>query len=102
MFEGISNISQIDQLDVPPGCNSLALAYHAGKRHLPILRSASSQELSPDGQWTNRIMTVNKLGDYLGKLGMRAGYGQRLYPYNFRRGQAQKLEGKACLIFSIP
>ena len=46
-------------------------------------------------------MTVNRLGDYLGKLGMRAGYGQGLYPSNFRRGQAQILEGKAYLILLI-
>ena len=69
---------------MPLGRNSLTLPYHVGKRYLPILRLASSQELSSDGPWTSRIMIVNKLGDYLGELGMRVGYGQQLYSYNFQ------------------
>ncbi len=39
-------------------------------------------------------MTTDTLRLILEELGIRAGYGQRLRAYNFRRGQAQKLDGE--------
>ena len=67
----------------------------------PILRLATSQRLLPHGPWTGRIMAVDRRGSYPRELEFRAGYGQEPYPYNFRRGQAQKLEGRAILAWSV-
>ncbi len=84
VFEVISDPSQFSKLDVPSGRESLILPYKLSKVNAPIFQSASSP---------SRVLTVTKAGQYLVKLGTRAGYGKKLHAYNFRRGQAQTVDG---------
>ena len=90
VFEGISKSSQLNKLSIPQDRDSLILPYRSDKTDLPIFRSSLSQ--SPDT--IPQMLTVRQLADWTTELGMRAGYRERLYFYNFRKGQAHKLDGK--------
>ncbi|KAI9882877.1 MAG: Serine/threonine-protein kinase tel1 [Watsoniomyces obsoletus] len=85
VFQGISDPSQFAKLDVPSGRESFILPYKLDKIKVPILRSAKlDRSIS-----STKIITSQKVTQYIGNLGIRAGYGKRLYSYSFRRGQAQ-------------
>ncbi len=97
VFQHISNSSQFGSLDVPEGREHLCVPYKEDKVDLSIVRSvAQNGSVSP-----SRICSVSRLGSELSQLGLRAGYNQKLYSYSFRRGQAQKVDGKLTISKSI-
>ncbi len=88
-FDQVSDVSMLKKLDVPTGRTSLILAYNSSKADLPIFRAQKSCHALSE----TRIWTTDKVTTYLHELGIHAGYGQLLSMYNFRRGQAQMLDG---------
>lgn len=94
VFESISKASDLSTLAVPSSCNTYTLSYKSKKRDLPVFPSSLHRSRSGTEASQGRIVTVEKLGAYLRDLGMRAGYKESLDPYNFRRGQAHKLDGE--------
>ncbi|KAI9886468.1 MAG: hypothetical protein M1823_001718 [Watsoniomyces obsoletus] len=88
VFDGISSMSTLKKLKVPPGQTVLVLPYKSTAAELPVFRAAKENH-SPS---KDRSMSTETLRLILQELGIRAGYGQPLMAYNFRRGQAQKLD----------
>jgi hypothetical protein len=79
------------------GRESLVLQYREDRAEWPVFRGNFQQPgvaVSSPRIWTTEALTY-----HYQQIGMRAGYEDHLYAYNFRRGQAHKLDGMC--IFKI-
>ncbi len=93
VIEGL-DVTDLATCSVPDKRNMGHFKLKSGMETLPVLRGHNFQSLPQGTEAHARILTVNKLEVQLKQLGLRAGYEDDLQPYSFRRGQANKFDGK--------
>ena len=90
--KALEDVDRVEDLVIkyrpPPGQPFKIIPVRSCMRDVPLLRRCDEKE----GVDATRIWTYHHFHGLLKNLGDRAGYSDRLLPYNFRRGHGNTLD----------